>query len=177
MKNKHVMIDIETLGTESYSSILSIAAVKFDFETGQYYEEFYKKVSLKSCLDLGMKVNADTIYWWLKKDDKSRIELTENLNELHHVLSDFSVFINEYDLVWGNSNSFDLGLLSNAYALIKRNTPWKYYNERDVRTLVSLYPQIKKETPDYGVHHNALDDCKFQINYCVALAKKLNLTL
>ncbi len=31
----HLMLDIETMGTESFSSIVSIGALEFDIETGK----------------------------------------------------------------------------------------------------------------------------------------------
>lgn len=52
---KHIMLDIETMGNQSYSSILSIGAVKFDLNTGETGDEFYTTIDLKSCLDLGLK--------------------------------------------------------------------------------------------------------------------------
>ncbi len=52
-KFKHLMLDIETMGNESYSAITSIGAVEFDIETGETGDEFYVVVGLQSCLDAG----------------------------------------------------------------------------------------------------------------------------
>jgi len=73
MENKsygHLMIDLETMGNVKNSAIVSIGAVEFNIENGDIGEEFYAVVNLQSCLDKGMVVNGDTIYWWLNQDKK-----------------------------------------------------------------------------------------------------------
>lgn len=55
-----------------------------------------------------------------------------------------------------------------------KDIPWDFRKERDVRTLVSFPPEIKENFPSVGVHHNGIDDCKFQIGYCVEIWRKLN---
>ena len=73
----HLMIDIETLGINISKNIviLSIAAVEFDLKTGELGREFYERVDIQSCLDLGMKVDASTLFWWLKQNPISKNEL------------------------------------------------------------------------------------------------------
>ena len=39
-----VMVDIETLGNQSYAAILSIGAIQFNIKTGEIYSTFYDKV-------------------------------------------------------------------------------------------------------------------------------------
>ncbi len=48
----HLMLDIETMGNESFSSIVSIGALEFNIETGKTGKEFYVNVDLQSCMDL-----------------------------------------------------------------------------------------------------------------------------
>ena len=64
--------------------------------------------------------------------------------------------------------------LENAYSKVGNQIPWKFWNERDVRTLVSFAPNVKSEFVFKGVAHNAIDDCKFQIGYCCKIWNKLN---
>lgn len=175
MKFEHVMIDIETMGTGSFSAIVSIAAVRFDFRTRQSSESIYLPVSLQSCLDAGLKVDASTIMWWMEQNDEARRALlSDSQTSISSALDALNDFITDTDKVWGNSARFDLGLLENAYNILKKPIPWKYYNERDVRTLVAFAPSIKKEYPRAGIAHNALDDCKYQIGYCYEIYKRLN---
>lgn len=175
MKFEHVMIDIETMGKGSFSAIVSIAAVRFDFRTGKSSESIEMSVSLQSCLDAGLKVDASTVVWWMEQNDEARRALLSNSQiSISTALDALNAFITDKDKVWGNSARFDLGLLENAYNMLKKPIPWKYYNERDVRTLVAFAPNVKKEYPRAGIAHNALDDCKHQIGYCCEIYKRLN---
>ena len=160
----HVMIDLETMGNDSYSSIVSIGAVNFDIETGETGKEFYIDVSFQSCIDFGLGINASTIIWWLGQNEEARQKL-----------SNFIESCGGKDVqVWGNSARFDMGLLQNAYQKIKIPYPWDFRKERCVRTLLALKPEAKKAVPNVGVAHDPVDDCLFQIRYCVEVWKSLN---
>ena len=172
---KHLMIDIETMGNESFSSIVSIGAVEFDINNGETGREFYVKIDLQSCIDEGLIMNASTVMWWLKQGEAARNELgTGEVETLRNALFKFSDFFTEDYQVWGNSARFDLGILENAYSKIGKPIPWKFWNERDVRTLVSFSPDVKETFVFNGVAHNAIDDCKFQIGYCSKIWDRLN---
>uniref|UniRef100_UPI00050A7E94 3'-5' exonuclease n=1 Tax=Escherichia coli TaxID=562 RepID=UPI00050A7E94 len=55
--------------------------------------------------------------------------------------------------------------------------PWRYYNDRDVRTIVELGKAIdfdvRTAIPFEGERHNALDDARYQAKYVSAIWKKL----
>jgi len=166
-KFKHLMLDIETMGNESYSAITSIGAVEFDIETGETGDEFYVVVGLQSCLDAGLIVNASTILWWMKQNDQARADLTGTIGiSLKDALLSFNLFCDSKYQIWGNSARFDCGILQNAYNIVGIPIPWKYGSERCLRTLVAFNPKVKATTLNIGTAHNAIDDCKFQIKYC-----------
>lgn len=171
----HLMLDIETMGNESFSSIVSIGAVEFDIETGQVGEKFERIIDLQSCLDLGLIVNASTVMWWMKQGDLARSALIDQPTcSINKALIDFSEFCNKDFQIWGNSASFDCGILANAYQKAHLDKPWDFRKERCVRTLVSFAPEIKKRYHNKGVSHNAVDDCLFQIGYCSDIWQYLN---
>lgn len=164
---KSIMLDLETMGNHSFSSIISIGAVEFNMETGSTGREFYRTVDLQSCLDIGLVINADTVMWWLQQNEKARMDLVlAQKVSISHALLDFSHFCNNDFEIWGNSARFDLGLLQNAYNKAMLPICWDFRKERDVRTLVSLNPQIKMGYKYSGTSHNALQDCYNQIAYC-----------
>lgn len=176
---EHLMLDLETLGTKSYSAILSIGAVFFDIETGETGDSIELFVDLQSCIRNGLEIDIDTLKWWIGQDKIAKDKLFNSDSfSLAEALADFSSFIyfncSDDDVkVWGNSASFDCGLLSNAYHKLDMDIPWKFWNERDVRTLVSFYPEIKSNMEFVGTKHSAIDDCKHQIKYCSAIWNKL----
>ena len=174
MEFRHIMLDIETMGNQSYSSIVSIGAVKFDIESGKIGETFCVNVDLQSCIDLGLIINADTVIWWMKQSQDALKKLKENPVPIMDALALFSDFCSNDYQIWGNSASFDCGILKNAYDKAMLPAPWSFWNERDVRTLVSFNPEIKGNYKNKGVAHNAIDDCLFQIGYCCEIWKCLN---
>jgi len=174
------MVDLESMGKGSNSAICSLAAVEFDLKTGATGRSFYEIISIQSCLDAGLKVDGSTIEWWLQQSESARMELTSGkAKSLQEVLFYFSVFCNALGIdtlqVWGNGARFDLGLMHDAFRTVGNVVPWKFWNERDVRTLVSFAPEVKKNTPFDGTAHNALADCYHQIKYCSEIAKIKNL--
>lgn len=178
----HYMIDLETLGVTPHSVITSIAVVQFDILTGSISREFFGNIDIQTSLDLGFTINGDTLEWWFSQPN--RLEMFRNKQPIKKILKDLEEFLIGYNTkkeeqtkkrtyVWGNGSSFDLGILASAFTRCDMNIPWLFYNERDVRTLVSLIPEVKKNMVNNGTPHNALDDCKFQIAYCCEIWKKL----
>ena len=173
------MVDIETMGTTSKSAILSIGAVEFDLKTGELGKAFYVTIDFSSAMDAGLKVDADTVMWWLKQEYDARKHLWKDKGE--HIcvaLEKFLAFIENCGgkkvEVWGNSARFDLGLLCDAIEVVGLEASWAYWNERCVRTLVSLNPKFKINAKFTGTPHYAPDDCKHQIKYCHETYKSLN---
>lgn len=176
---KHLMIDIETFGNKAGCVINSIAAVEFDIDTGETGKEFYQKISMQTCLDLGMFVQESTIKWWLQQSKEAQEDIFKDCKHIKEVLKNFKEFIDTLTPselnVWGNSNRFDLGILAQAYYITgSKEIPWKYTLERDVRTLVSFKPDIKSTEEFIGIKHNPIDDCKHQIKYCSKIWNTLN---
>lgn len=173
----NVMVDLETMGNSNEAPIVSIGAVIFndkglikDQETKRPVT-FYKNIHLQTCLDRGLKVDADTIYWWMQQSKKARKTLLKDRIDLKEALKEFRDWIPKDNLqVWGNGSDFDNTLLKTSYAKYNASTPWKFYENRCFRTVKSSFPTI--EIPKVGTHHNALDDAIYQANYLLALVKK-----
>lgn len=170
---KHVMIDIETLGNQNNSVITSLAAVEFDIESGKIGKEFHENIEIQSCIDIGLLVSGSTIKWWFEQSKEAQYQMFKNAKPLKTVLSNFSNWIDKDSIVWGNSCRFDCGILQNAYDKVGIKLPWKYQNERCVRTMLMFEPNIKETIKFEGTPHYALHDCYFQIKYCSAIYNKL----
>ena len=170
---ENLMIDLETLGVSANSVILSISAVEFDLKTGEIGRVFNANIDIDSCLKYGLKIEGETLKWWISQTEEAR-KCMLGKYDMVDALSELNCFINnnKYN-VWGNSNRFDLNILENAYKKLGMHIPWSFRNERDVRTLVSLAPEIKENMVFEGIKHNSLDDCKHQIKYCCETYKQL----
>lgn len=172
----HVMLDIETLGNDSNAAILSIGAAFFNPSNGHIGAAFYHAVKLSSCQQAGLNIDAGTIEWWMQQSKAARAIFTDtNRVSLKEALTNLSLFIKnntsagKHAHVWGNGPSFDNVIINNAYRKTGIKTPWAYYNDRCVRTMVAIGRSIgidpKKDLPLEGTAHNALDDAIHQAKY------------
>ena len=166
----HVMLDIETLGKNSNSVILSVGAVEFS-EIG-LGKEFYMNVDPQSCVAAGMQMDVSTIMWWMKQSDAARKTFEAGGSDLADVLHEFKMWFPKGACVWGNGATFDNVIVSNAYNAVKMHRPWGYQNDRCYRTLKALYPGVKALT-SIGTAHNALDDAKYQALHAIEIMKVL----
>ena len=166
MKNKvNYSIDLETLGTKHNSYILSIGIAKFDINTGEIASTYYQNVS---CANNKFKIDVSTVLWWLEQSEDARQAITakSDVLDIKFALNDLTNFIKEKDaLVWGNGATFDITILEHAYGVFDKQPPWKFWNIRDMRTLVDAAACVgfdKKKVTFKGDAHNALDDAKHQ---------------
>ena len=178
MNYTDVMLDLETMSKKSNAALVSIGAVEFNLDTGETGREFYETIDLQSCLDLGLKVEGSTIYWWLQQNQTARNAICHEPKHLSVVVLEFNKWMQdciEKVNIWGNAARFDIGKLEDAYvACGYHKNPWYFRSERDVRTLVSFAPEIKANAPMLGIEHSPTDDCYHQIGYCCEIWKKMN---
>lgn len=166
-----MMVDIETLGNSSNSVLLSIGAVMFDIETGETGQQFRVDIDPESCVKSGLHMDVGTVMWWLGQPKESQDSVVKSGGApLNEAVRQFSNFIsnNSPDGIWGNGVRFDLGIIENACHAIGVKTPWPFWTERDVRTLVSFAPDIKGAIIN-DLHHDPISDCLYQIKYCSAI--------
>lgn len=175
---KHVMIDLETLGTTAGCVILSIAAVEFT-TSGEIGRQYTANISLQSSSDAGFQIDADTLEWWMKQPSETRSRLFVNPRPIVEVLYNFENFMKSVDSslekvkVCANGAAFDLGILGYAFKHMNRAVPWKFWNERDLRTLLDLAPYVKDKVVFEGTKHDPLDDCLHQIKLVFAVYNQL----
>ena len=172
----HVMVDLETMSTESNAAILSIGAVKFNPHIpGEIYESFYVNVDLSSCINAGMHVSGSTVEWWMHPD---RAEAREALRATEAVdigaaITGFMQWFGPVSLpLWGNGATFDNVILANAFKRMGEMVPWKHYHDRCFRTMKSLFPVETIPEPNVGVPHQALYDATKQTLHLQEIYKR-----
>lgn len=188
-KYGNIMIDLETLSTHKNAAIIEVGAVEFNKETGEIGDTFNVIINPSDWCKNNRHVDGETVQWWFKQstDAQNRFvkkqEDVEYLN-LKDALESLKSFIigcdnvdnRSYDkvVVWGNGSTMDISILEDAYEYFEMSVPWKYWAVNDVRTIVDLYPQIKKETSfTEGIKHSAVADCLHQIKYITETIKYL----
>lgn len=137
---KHIMLDLETLGTRADAVILSLGAVKFDLTSGKIDDQgFYASISIDSNQELGRHIQEDTLLWWLKQDIAAQSVFHEDKTTISQALEDFSDWVGTDDYeVWSNGADFDIPMLAHAYAQIQMEAPWKFWASNCLRTYKKL---------------------------------------
>ena len=175
------MLDLETFGNTTESVIVAIGAVKFEphANTRRYPAKldddgFYVNVCPRDCQNYGLEISADTVLWWLDQSAEAREAITKPEKiPLKDALSQFSDWLPDDAVVWGNGSDFDNALLARAYEKTGLKVPWSFRNNRCYRTIKNLLPNIKIQRE--GNHHNALDDAKSQALHLTTILRSTRL--
>jgi len=161
-----LMIDLETLGTKANSVVLSLGACFFDSER-ILKKDFYCEFDRECQSSKGRRMSPETFRWWSEQVTvMPGLEGANNHKNLQNFIDWVNVTQVEEDRdckVWSNGASFDIPMIESMMETYNfTNTPWKFWNVRDVRTIVDIYPECKGEVVN---DHNALRDAKNQATW------------
>lgn len=173
---KDLMIDIETLGTVPGSVITQIGSCYFDRQTSEIGSTFTVNISIQSCLDVKLQVDENTLRFWY---DHKPSWLTETV-PLIQALKRLRDFAKQAQCIWSHA-TFDVPLINAAAAKFPdltadgRGAVLPYWKCKDIRTLTELAGfQKPKGAKADDKTHDGLEDCYYQVQYCVACFNKLN---
>ncbi|HCZ3377347.1 TPA: 3'-5' exoribonuclease [Escherichia coli] len=175
----HLMIDLETMGKNPDAPINALAGKFFDPATGEMGPEFSKTIDLETA---GGVIDRNTIKWWLKQSREAQSAILTDEIPLDDALLQLREFIDEnsgefFVQVWGNGANFDNVILRRSYERQGIPCPWRYTNDRDVRTMVALGLVMDFDARSVitfeGERHNALHDAHYQAKYVSAIWQKL----
>lgn len=169
---EHVMFDLETLSRTPGGVIVQIGACRFTFENG-ITDRFLVNIDVESSLKLGLTISQSTIDWWATQPKEARNSWRKNpvdVREAHEQFIKWSG--NAKNVRLWSLGAFDKGFL--AYSMNKLNleSPYKYWNEMDSRTVYGLFGinnKTLRESSTEGVYHNALDDSIAQATHLISL--------
>lgn len=165
-----LMVDIEAMGTTPDAALMQIGAVFFDLQTMTMGPQFLMNVHLATAVRDGGVIEPATVLWWLGQSDEAR-KVRFNGVDIKDVLREFKLWVlgacRLQDVrPWGNSASFDLGIIGSAYRRAGIEPPWRWSNERCFRTVRRIYPQVEYNFEAKGDGaHNALVDAQFQVEH------------
>lgn len=168
---EHVMIDLETLGTERDSVILSLGAVKFDREKIYEDDGLYLQLKWQDQLNNGGTVTEGTLRFWLSQPAASRDAILNRNSALTpnwaiSTLNDWflnSVSKPKYCRVWAKGPAFDLSILGDLYQRQGQGMPpWPYWAERCVRTALMMSGVNSIKRPADMTEHHPFHDAVYQ---------------
>lgn len=170
---KHVMIDLETFGVNKLAVIVQIGACFFDPETGEIGDTFKVNVDPQSAVTAGCKMDAQTVCWWLTQSQEARDSISaEPKLDIVTAMEQLNQFLSPAKHIWSHA-TFDFVIITEVLHLLGIKPKFRYTAARDIRTLSYLGGNKTFDDNREGTHHDALDDCKFQVKYCVAALKSL----
>ena len=182
-----VMIDLETLGTESNCQVLSIGAVRFRLDTVDDFDtildpdrNFYARMDERDQAALGRTADEGTMQWWSEQSADARSVFDEEREDTKSVLKRWVKFCKGAKRIWGNGNMFDNAIMKSLCQDYGVKYPVFYSKDLDVRTLTFLWNSLtnwvskgKRPTIHLGEEHNALDDARRQVLQCQLMYKDI----
>jgi len=169
------MIDLETLGVEPDSVVMTLGAIKFDpFSDTEPHTPLYLRGDVEEQSEqYGRSIDENTLAWWGRQaqeiqdeafgDHSDRVTVQEMLRQLNK-------WCVGLDYIWCQGPTFDFVILQDLYKGAQKPTPWNYWQIRDSRTLFSMMPQDPRKAIQEELH-NALADCYYQAK-CVQQSYK-----
>ena len=162
---KDVMIDLETFGTTHNAVVVQVGACYFDRITGEISDTFLQNIDADTSLQRGFEFDGDTVYWWLKQDKEAQDSIVKGRKEdVEVTMIKFNAFLKGAKYVWSHV-TFDFVILMNHLKQLNIKPSFHHKTARDIRTLVHLAKISPKGYSRLGTHHNALDDCFYQVKY------------
>lgn len=177
-ENNTVVIDTETLDTQSTAVVLTISAIRFNrhgdgmgigIEGGKLQEQgphqLHVMVNVTEQLIHGRSVSASTAKWWREQSQDAKNSVingdTMPVAEVMDLLTDF---IGDSQ-VYCRGTDFDPPILQSLYRMVGKKAPWKYNQVRDVRTYIDALSGGTKgyleewDQPEWLIPHHSLHDC------------------
>ena len=174
-----VMCDIETSGTDpGNSAILQIAAVKFNYDTGEIGEIFDR------CLSIAPNRfwNEDTRIWWGKQNKEVLDNIVLRMEQPEPVLRDFIAFAskdapNGGYRFWSKPTHFDFSFIASYCNQFGLPHPFHFRIARDLNTFMAAMAGSADHVamdhiPVPVGAHNALVDCVYQLKMLFAAKTK-----
>lgn len=173
----HVVIDLETLATSPDAVVISIG-VAWGKDTAFCGAQW--NLEGVSQLLKGRKADQSTMDWWAKQPPATQKLAVENpvsvekaLQDLSELLCNLQTESGNYFAIWGNAPSFDLSILASLYRQYGMEVPWKYWQERDLRTFGACVGADYKswESPassQVRIPHCAKHDATHELEFILA---------
>lgn len=168
---KDVMIDIETASASTHNAVvLSAAWVPFVIDPKHAEpimgDRYLVIPSIREQLAAGREVDSNTMQWWLKQSLAASRHWSRPGNGMVQpiiTLLDSLRTQTAGKRVWAHGVCFDIGNLESLYRAAGQETPWKFNDVRDSRTIQRLMPPYLTVPDLETVAHDPVADCVRQI--------------
>lgn len=162
---KHIIIDIETLGRRNDAAITQVGIVIAE-EAFNILDSYLIQVMPDVWNTCNRTFTGETLLWWMQQKNtpvsKTSTHIVYNYTQLVNKLYQiFNRFNTENTIVW-TKGSMDLFCIKDICEYLNIETPWKFWQPRDIRTAKEIIKDWKVYENNNA--HNALDDAITELN-------------
>jgi len=172
-EERHLMVDLETLGSHNNAVITQIGGCIFQpCAEEPIIKSFCFHVDPQSCLDIGLGMQWATIKWWMQQSEEARaaFQRTDTIS-IKQALANLCVADwKAIQCIWSHGLTFDVPILENALKKTKMDIPWSFKAGRDTRTLFWLQDP---DWPENKLKHSAEHDAIAQAIAVTSALRKL----
>lgn len=170
MTAKHIMVDLETLSSDPTAAIIQIGAVSSDKSA------FCTSIKFESALEYG-EASGSTLEWWLSQSEAARESLFKNQVNMKEAMREFEYWVKSHSnaktCFWSHA-TFDFPIIQRVSKLVLGHNVLPYKRLLDLRTIEYFYSEYIEWDERAGVHHNALDDAKYQMIHLMKMLDVAN---
>lgn len=178
-----MMVDIETTGLDiDNTAILQIAAVKFNYMTGEIDDNFF---NASMTIPPGRYWDEGTRTWWGKQKPHILQEITRNGRHPQVVMREYYDWLlkdypdtNDGLRFWGKPTHFDFSFIDSYLKQYGLTNPCSFRFARDMNSFMAglsgdpTHPDMEKRVEFDGDAHNALYDTIYQIKVLFEMKKR-----
>ncbi|NRA88372.1 MAG: 3'-5' exoribonuclease [Rhizobiales bacterium] len=151
-KYTDMTIDLETLGLKSDANIVQIGACIFNLKDPTVEPILFLRNTI--CHASHYSVDQSTADWWNAQGEEAQkalqsptpIKMRQAIIDLNRFFMDAKL-IQRKIRVWAQGLDFDIPKIKHAYEIEtqgKLTPPWVFWNQHDSRTLMSMFPNVKR---------------------------------
>lgn len=172
-----LMIDIETLSLRPTAQVTQIGYCAANLRTGEY---LILPINIWVAPH-GGHIDMGTVAWWMRQSNEARLAVFGAESKLLTPAEAFVELQTAYDYlqsqgedqnsatVWGSPAMFDLPILTNMWAGLPKEKPWRYNMERDLMTLYKMLDPTGTLRSEAAIAHDAASDAKAQMDNLIAI--------
>lgn len=180
----NIVLDLETLSIQEDAAIIQIGCCIPQFDRKHVplslSYEFEATVRYEDCLSSEFHKDPETMEWWEKQNPVTRAIVFSGQDTYADAFSDFCNWIDSLRglgsevAIWGNGSDFDNRLLTYSLDSLGYHRVWNFRNNRDLRTLKTLFP-LEIESDPKELKHTALGDARYEARLMHEIVKHYNI--
>jgi hypothetical protein len=201
VKSSALVLSIGAVTFECFEGAQNVGAGRPRALDYRIIDRFYRVLDMKEQFGMPRSVSQSTLLWWNQQSQDARDEAFSSVRcDVWQAMNDLQSFVNYHTITtrdfstvdpsipvkesfqginkfWASPVGFDFGIWNSLADAIGHDTPWRYNQVYDVRTVLNEASYSAKDhtlsrvIP--GEPHMPVFDCEVQIDELVAARNKI----